>query len=249
MFDKDWFEDFFSGVALDLWREACPPEVTLEELDFLEDVLRPPQGGALLDVPCGLGRHSVGFAARGYQLTGVDLSPDSLKEARAEVSARGLKVDLVQSDMRAITWEEQFDGAYCLGNSIGYFGRQGMKHFASAFARALKPGARCVIDTGMAAESLLPAVDERNWYQTGEVLMLVENSYEAAESRLDSKLSFIKGGKTETRSVSHFVFAAGEIKSILEESGLRVSDLFSSTEKEPFELGSHRLIVVAEKRT
>jgi cyclopropane fatty-acyl-phospholipid synthase-like methyltransferase len=54
----NWYENFFHGVALDLWRKAVPPEHTKAEADFLVQALHCHAGSHLLDVPCGNGRLS-----------------------------------------------------------------------------------------------------------------------------------------------------------------------------------------------
>ena len=50
---NNWYEDFFHGVPLDLWRKAISPEQTKREADFLIKVLQCEVGSHLLDVPCG----------------------------------------------------------------------------------------------------------------------------------------------------------------------------------------------------
>ncbi len=57
--EASWFEHFFSGAALDLWRSAIPEERTNQEVQFLREVLGASEGSRLLDLPCGNGRLSV----------------------------------------------------------------------------------------------------------------------------------------------------------------------------------------------
>src|SRR5688572_20061015 len=90
--DHDWFESFFSGLFLDVWRQATPPEQTRAEVDFLERTLVLPSGARVLDVACGLGRHSLELAARGHGPMGVDASGEALERARAEAAVRGVRV-------------------------------------------------------------------------------------------------------------------------------------------------------------
>ena len=45
-----------------------------------------PEGGELLDVPCGFGRHAVPLAAAGYAVTGVDRSSALLDAARGDLA-------------------------------------------------------------------------------------------------------------------------------------------------------------------
>ena len=80
---SNWYENFFHGVALDLWRKAIPPEHTKAEADFLVQALHCDAGSHLLDVPCGNGRLSRELASRGYRVTGVDISEEFIEEARA----------------------------------------------------------------------------------------------------------------------------------------------------------------------
>src|SRR5207244_8231032 len=160
---SNWFEDFFHGVANDLWRKAVSPEQTLREVDFLEETFGPKT--RLLDVPCGNGRHSVELARRGCKVTGVDLSREFVEEAKVAAKAAGVGARFVLGDMRRLRWNSEFDGAFCMGNSFGYLEFADMIAFVGGLSRALKPAGRFVIETGSAAESLLPAFKEREWYQ------------------------------------------------------------------------------------
>src|SRR5213594_3108195 len=82
----NWYENFFHGVTLDLWRQAIAPEQTIAEAEFLIENLDCKRGSHLLDVPCGNGRLSFELAKRGYRVTGVDISEEFIKEARATIA-------------------------------------------------------------------------------------------------------------------------------------------------------------------
>src|SRR4051794_2617411 len=79
----NWFEDFFHGVTLDLWRKAIPPEQTQREAEFLIKTIACPRGAHLLDVPCGNGRLSFALAKRGFAVTGIDISEEFVEEANS----------------------------------------------------------------------------------------------------------------------------------------------------------------------
>lgn len=87
---------------------------TLAEVDFLLELLQLPAGSALLDLGCGVGRHSVELARRGYRVTGVDLSPGMLAQARQAAEAAGVHVDWLQADATQFQAPHPFDGAVCL---------------------------------------------------------------------------------------------------------------------------------------
>ena len=111
----DWWRDFFSGMFVDLWLRVPTEEQTRSEVEFIEKLLQLPPGARVLDVPCGGGRHSLELAARGHQVTGVDLSTDFLNAARAAAAQRQLAVVWEQREMDALPWSDEFDGAFCFG--------------------------------------------------------------------------------------------------------------------------------------
>ena len=144
---SEWWTTFFAGPYLEVYRHAHTEETTHAEVDALEQLLHLPQEGHLLDVPCGNGRQAIEFAKRGYAVTGVDLSVSLLDQARQQAETAHLKVVWHCQDMRDLPWKEAFDGAICLWGSFGYFDDEGNRAFVEAVARALKPGARFVLET------------------------------------------------------------------------------------------------------
>jgi SAM-dependent methyltransferase len=240
---SNWQENFFRGVALDAWRRIITVEMTRSEVDFLEGVIDVGPGAQLLDVPCGNGRHAIELATRGYKMTGLDLSEEFIIEARGATALR----HSMGAGRYALAnvGRSEFDGAFCFGNSFGYLNRDETQTFLAAVARALKPGARFVIDTGMAAESILPSLARTRWFRLGDILMLSENRYDAAESRLDIDYTFVHRGEVETRPTSSYVFTAGELCRMLADAGLRPIELLGSFNRDPYQIGSPRLILVS----
>ncbi len=240
---SNWQADFFRGVALEFWRRAMSPEHTRAEADFLEKMLRVDPGAQLLDVPCGNGRHAVELARRGYSLTGVDSSEEFSAEARASAQP----VRWILGDMCELPWRGEFHGAYCCGNSFGYLDSAGARKFLSGIERSLKPGSRFIMDTGMAAESILPTLGKGRWHRLGDMIVLSENRYHPAESRLDIDYTFIQSGKVETRPSSHYCFTTGEICRMHADAGLEVLDLLGWYDGAPYQLGPGGLMVVSQK--
>ena len=239
----EWFETFFQGPAVDFWTRVMTPALTLVDVDFLEKTFDVKPGARLLDVPCGNGRHSIELARRGYRVTGIDLSDELLAAARA-----GLDADWRFGDMRKLELESSaFDGAFCFGNSFGYLDHEGVEAFLSALAVALKPGARLVIETGVAAESILPTLVQKRWHRLGDLMILSENRYDAAASRLDIDYTFVREGTVETRPTSSYVFTVAEIGRMLGQAGFGVVALNGGMAGEPYAVGIPRLVITARR--
>jgi SAM-dependent methyltransferase len=239
----DWQNAFFRGVALDAWRQIITEEMTRREGEFLERTLNLSAGARVLDVPCGNGRHSVFLGKRGYVMTGIDQSEEFVEEARRTMPD---SVRWVHGDMRSLSWSREFEAGFCWGNSFCYLNRGEAGRFLRAVARSLKPGALFVVDTGMAAESILPSLARSRWFRIGDILMLSENQYDPIESRLDIEYTFVRGGQTETRPTTSYVFTSGELWRMHEDAGLLPVELFGSIEGEKYEIGSPRLILVSK---
>jgi SAM-dependent methyltransferase len=244
-----WFETFFQGVAVEFWIRAIPPTVTFQEAGFLEQALEISPGAKLLDVPCGHGRHAIELARRGYRVTGVDLSRDALQRARD--AATGLNPIWKLGDMRDLSGLDlppgEFDAAYCFGNSFGYLNDAGVAAFLTALARVLKPGGRLAIDTGVAAESILPALLAKRWHRFDDIVVLSEARYVAEASRLDIDYTFIHEGSVETRPTSSYVFTADELGRMLGGAGFEVTAMNGGLSGEPYQLASPRLVIIARR--
>ncbi len=247
MIATNWWQDFFSGVIVDFWLRVPTEEQTRGEADFIEKVLQLGPRARVLDVPCGGGRHSLELAARGYELTGVDLSTDFLKAARTQAAQRQTPVAWEQREMGDLPWHGEFDGAFCFGNSFGYQDDAGNARFLVAVSRALKPKARFVMDTGAVAESLFPAFQERRWFQVGDILFLSHGRYDPVTGRLDTEYTCIRDGKTDTRPASTRIHTYCELCRLFEGAGFANCEGYSSFNLEPFRLGSQRLLLVATK--
>jgi SAM-dependent methyltransferase len=245
--NSEWFIDFFEGMALELWKKACPEQQTCIEIDLVERLLELSTGDKILDVPCGFGRHALNLASKDYSVTAVDLAKETTRELARTVKKSDLPITVIRTDMRFLKFENQFDAAYCLGNSFGYFNRQDTDRFIKSVARSLKNGARFLLETGVAAESLLPNLDERNWVQVDDILMLIENDYRVEESCLQTTYTFIKENRQHTSISYHFVYSVGEISDFLKNNGLEPQNYYNGADLEHFEVGSNDLFIVAEK--
>ena len=245
--ENHWYKTFFEGVSLDCWRKCVTPDQTKAEVDFLSAELGCVSGARVLDVPCGDGRHTLELAALGFQMTGVDISESQIQEAGLRAGPAALSIEWLCADMRDLDWAGEFDAAFCFGNSFGYLQFADMEQFLAGIARALKSGARFVIQTNMAAESILPLLKERNWYQVDDILFAIANEYRADLSRLETECTFVRGGRTERKRFSHGVYTVAEIQRMLATAGFRIAALYGSLMRESVKLGSHSIYIVAEK--
>jgi len=146
---RKW-QEFFDGHAPDYMRN-CFTRNTSFEVDFIIEELKLKPGASILDIGCGTGRHSIEFAKRGYKVTGVDLSPGMLAEAKSSADKIGVQVEWIQTDAAQFEADKQYDAAICLCE--GSFGLLNvdddpMEHDLAILrniSAALKPGAGFIL--------------------------------------------------------------------------------------------------------
>lgn len=235
----DWWKEFFSGPVVDFVLNARDEAETHFEANFVQEALSLPEGAEVLDVPCGGGRLSLELATRGYRVTGVDLSLPLLKDARRRAGIRGLHINWHHGDMRELPWRGQFDAALCFWSSFGYFDEQGNVDFLKAVSRALKPGARFLLDTPL-METRLPEMEsqQRIWWPVGDLLALEDRSFDHVNSRVESEWTFVRDGLLEKKLLSLRLYTYRELCGLLERAGFGEHQAYGTLAWEPFELGS-----------
>jgi SAM-dependent methyltransferase len=126
------------GSWAESYDEPGNPVVALEEPVVRSLVERLPTGRAL-DAACGTGRHARYLVDHGHQVVGVDVSPEMLSQAVANVP----EATFLEGDLRNIPASAaEFDFAVC-GLALAHLGDLGAA--VGELARVLKPGARLVI--------------------------------------------------------------------------------------------------------
>jgi len=244
----NWWENFFHGIALDFWRAAISDQQTHAEADFVNNQLRLPVGAKILDVPCGNGRLAIELGAFGFEMTGVDIADEFLAEARRNSDARGVSIDWRNTEMRALPWTNEFDGAFCFGNSFGYLEDEENADFLKALARTLKPGARFILDAPAIAECLLPGFVEHRTIELGEVTATIETRYDHEQSRIFPSFTFVRNGIEDKRSSSQRIYTYKELAELLKAAGLEPLAAYGSLDEQPFKFGAHRMLLVAKKQ-
>ena len=118
MADKEWYREWFdSPFYHKLYFERDEAEAE-KFISRLMGFLKPAVGSSMLDVGCGRGRHSRMLAQKGFEVTGIDLSPSSIQFAK---QFENDQLHFYQHDMRLPAWINYFDYAFNFFTSFGYF--------------------------------------------------------------------------------------------------------------------------------
>ncbi len=144
MSEQAWYKDWFNSPFYHkLYFERDEKEAAAF-ISTLIDHLKPVPGSYMLDVACGRGRHSRILSEKGFCVTGIDISFDSIAFAK---KFENENLEFYQHDMRFPFRVNYFDYAFNFFTSFGYFAtRREHDDAMRTIAGSLKPGGIFVID-------------------------------------------------------------------------------------------------------
>jgi SAM-dependent methyltransferase len=114
---NSWFASWFDTPYYHILYKDRDYEEAQLFMDNITNYLNLPDDAKILDLACGKGRHSVYLNQLGYDVTGADLSENSIAEAKKYEND---KLHFVVHDMRE-PFNEKFDAIFNLFTSFGYF--------------------------------------------------------------------------------------------------------------------------------
>ena len=201
-----------------------------------------PEGGDVLDCPCGYGRHTVPLAEAGYAVVGADRSETQLDEARQRTDA----VRWVEADYRELPFDdESFDCVLNLFTSIGYAGDDGDRQAFTEFRRVLRPGGALVVET-MHRDRLARIFQARRWDPLPDDALLVEDgrfNWVAGETEVDHTYIAADGAR-HSFSYTLRVYTATEVDRMLRDAGFAEIAYCGGYDGKPLDWDS-RLVAVA----
>ena len=202
----------------------------------------------ILDLPCGLGRHSVILAQEGHKVTGVDLSPDFLEEARCRSKAAEVEVEWRQGDMKNFCLANSFDAALNLYTSFGYFkdpadDLQVLKNFFSS----LKPNGKLLMDL-MSRDIFVKKFEGTvRKEQTDGSLLLSEHTFDEQGSWLENKWSLISKGNHIEANMGLRLYTRAELCALLSQVGFISLYIYGDFDGRSYDDMATRLVIVAKK--
>jgi SAM-dependent methyltransferase len=151
----------------------------------------------MLDLNCGIGRHSIELGKRGIDVLGTDLSPAYIKIARERAQKRKVedKVRFQVVDMRQVqstlSKEKPFDGILCLWTSFGFYDDDTNDDILRQCLEIVKPGGFFVLDI-VNRDWVLRNFSERSFERIKDRLILYERQFDVQTSRHKEKRTFMR---------------------------------------------------------
>ena len=194
----------------------------------------------VLDLCCGVGRHSLELTKKGFQVTGVDRTAKYIQAAKQQANQENLKIEFVLEDMRKFYRPNSFEVVINLFTSFGYFENPNDdKRVVKNVYRSLKPNGVFVLEL-MGKEILARIFLERNWDEQNGLILLQERKPSRNWSWIDNRWIFIKDGKQDEFMVSHRIYSAVELSNLLKECGFKKIEVYGDLAGAPYDQISGR---------
>jgi SAM-dependent methyltransferase len=246
---KPWFAEIFDEDYL----RTLPfltPQATQAEAEFVIDTMNLAPGAQVLDLGCGYGRHAMELAARGFHVVGLDLSTPLLVRGGEEAHRRGLTINFVRGDMRELDFENQFDAAYCLFSTFGYFDDETNKKTLQNVARALRPHGKVLVEI-LNRDYVIQDLPTRVWWEGDGCVVLeeVELNYFSSRIQVNRSVVFDDGRQLE-QEISVRAYSLHEVGKLMHAAGFRVLEVSGGYQMRGRFFGnqSRHIIVLAERK-
>ncbi len=245
---KAWYEDesFWETFAPTMFTQEKLND-TAEEIDKVIKLLDIEKDAKILDLCCGIGRHSLELARKGYSVVGVDLTEEYLTKASKAADSEGLHIEFVRDDMRQFSRSDSFDAAINMFTAFGYFeSAEEDKRVLENIYCSLRKGSKLIIDI-MSKEILARIWQERDWHEQDGRIFLRESKLTQDFSWVENRWILLEDGKQKEHRFGHRIYFAVELCGLLTDCGFRSVNCYGDLDGGDYDHNAKRLIAVAQK--
>jgi SAM-dependent methyltransferase len=242
---ENWFQGWFNSPY---YHKLYAYRDDKEAAGFIEALmarLNPPPGSRMLDVACGRGRHAKILAAKGFDVTGIDLAPANIAFA---IHSQNDHLHFYEQDMRRLSWINYFDYAFNFFTSFGYF-KTDREHLLAIrnISQSLRPEGIFVIDylnAGYVEDHLV----KESVKKKGDSSFLI--SKWSDKTHFYKKINIREPGLSERIEFTEKVarFTLDDFEKMFTANALRISEVFGDYALNPYDKKqSPRLVIIAKK--
>lgn len=210
--------------------------------------------GLLLDLACGTGSVSVRLAEKGYEVIGVDLSPEMLSEAQNKAYKNGQNILFLCQDMTKLDLYGTVDAAVCTLDGLCHLPDE-----ESVFATLRKvslfmnPGGVFLFDVNSVYKHRAVLGNNTFVYDTDEVYCVWQNTLLPDGVTVQMDLDFFEPTSDEgdyVRQSERFTeraYTRETLEAVLRKAGFTVLGVFDGYTENPAHDTSERLLYAVRK--
>ena len=216
------------------------------EIKFLDKIFSKYKIKTILDVACGVGRHSVELAKLNYNVTGIDYSNNQLDQARKKAKISGVKVKFMKRDANKLDLNDKYDTVICMWTTLSEEPLK-YKDVISGVRNSLKDNGLFIIDN-RSWEQIPDKKEEKftNTIQKDSLKITVQLYDRYTENfRIRDATYTINGKKIHDLCITHLLKEKDWIN-VLEENGFKIVEIYYDYKKQKIKK-PERVQIVAKK--
>lgn len=210
-----------------------------EWADYLEEIfthfqIQPRR--FIMDLACGTGNSTFPWAERGYNVFGVDISPEMLALARQKAGAADLQVKFYQQDMRNLQLPCQADVIVLYQDGLNYLlSTSDLKKALQSIRAALRPEGYFIFNLNLVEKLPTGTTPEVAWFEDEDegITLIWESCLEPGEKIWSIKFTaFVRRGEglyekiqEEHRERS---YSRAELEPVLLSTGWRLKSCYGA---------------------
>ncbi|PSG98830.1 MAG: hypothetical protein BRC29_01745 [Nanohaloarchaea archaeon SW_7_43_1] len=220
-------------------------ESSKEEIEKIIDLADLEAGMKVLDMPCGVGRHSIELQKKGFEVVGVDKTTDYIEDAKAEDESGN--IEFIREDMKDFGRENSFDVVINWWNSFGYFeDREDDRQMLENIHTSLKDRGVLVMD--YYGKEIAAMRDlSHHWSEQDGIYNMEKARPKNNWKKVENTWIKVENGETAEYTWEQRLYAASELEQMLKQVGFSEVDFYGNVEGEDFDDEADRLIVLAKK--
>lgn len=206
------------------------------------------KGNTVLDAGCGPGRISIELAAKGLDVTGVDIIQPYLDAAADSAKDEDVTLTLINSDLRTFNSERKFDAVINMYTSFGYCETidEDLSILRNIF-NVVKEGGWFIMEC-LSRENAVKYFTEGEWFERAGKTVLTQFSVEGAWEGLKSRWILIdKNGNRMEHVFVQRLYSAIELKRMLIACGYVSCEIYGDFDFSPYNEKARTMVLVCRK--
>ena len=210
--------------------------------------------GLLLDLACGTGSVSVRLAEKGYEIIGVDLSPEMLSEAQNKAYSAGQNILFLCQDMTALDLYGTVDAAVCTLDGLCHLpDEESLSAALRKVSLFMNPGGVFLFDVNSVYKHRAVLGNNTFVYDTDDVYCVWQNTLLSDGVTVQMDLDFfepVSDAGDYVRQSERFTertYPRETLEAMLKKAGFTVLDVFDGYSEKPAHDTSERLLFAVRK--
>lgn len=265
--------DVFEPSPNDIWTDSLMSNLVMQEhldpdtpggsannqfieksANFIAEISPPNKYEKVIDLGCGPGLYCRNLAEKGYQVTGIDLSENSIRYAEKQAEKENLDIEYRVEDI--LDWEEtnKYDIALLIYYTYSALSQQERRRILENIYNSLNKGGLLILD-GFSANVYNEFKEEQIWSFNKKQSMLSTEPHLGFIQRLKysdlvtltKTTVLLKDASPKTYSYWNQYYTKNTIEEETSNAGFKTKGIYSDASGEAYSADGNSIALVVEK--